>query len=102
MMYAEGKEILKFINLDRFPIPIQLECSPGYSEFRLITSLQVKSIETNEMIWIRSSVSVDISNFDQRDFLKFVQKQVHFMVVHELDECFMVEGMRIFDPHKRG
>jgi hypothetical protein len=51
------------------------------------------------LLFLHTLPESEIRNMDDAAALNFLHTQVRSMVLHELDECFVVCGKRVFDPH---
>jgi hypothetical protein len=108
----EVKEALAYlasIDLSRFPMPLQLE----------VWRVEVVDIVAPLLaleVWVHSIVAdrvtgspIKVKFTGAHTFLvgpglvhtvaRAVREQVREAVLHELDECFLVGGARLYDPH---
>lgn len=47
-----------------------------------------------EKEWPSGIFNVDVTN-------QMIREAIHEAVLHEVDECLMIDGKRLFDPHKK-
>lgn len=51
-------------------------------------------------LFFSRSMPMDIWKSDPQRQVHFVRDTLRSMLMHELDECLKVDGVRVFDPHK--
>jgi hypothetical protein len=63
-------------------------------------SSYVKDIHDGERTLIHTEWKIEpfTNTFDKK--VRWVRKLIQELLLHELDECLLVSGQRIFDPHK--
>lgn len=96
--------INKAIDLSRFPVPIVVEawdqsnatCPSGFTAIRV--TLVVLNRDSGEPARVQQEAHVHCSGRHEV-VIEGVYGLVKKMVLHELDECFMVYGERVKDPH---
>ena len=65
---------------------------------RFTVRVRVPNRETGESIEVRLGSSYPLECSDE-DLAQLVHATVAEALVHELDECFFVNGVRVYDPH---
>lgn len=113
MTYDEAESIVKSIDTKMSPIKIDLFVSkPFYIKegervpinineyIELITRIHVLDIKTKEPIKAMTRNKIHVEPLITKgQLIMIVWENVKFMVVHELTECFMVDGKQWQDPH---
>lgn len=102
-------EIAERIDLSRFPIPIRvevkLECWTGRPTWDIRTIAKVRERDTGLPLEVTTARVMDATGVDlmkEDGALQAIRQNVRDLVMHELDECFLVDGVRAFDPHSKG
>ncbi len=90
--------VLERIDVSNFKVPIalamtRLECNV----FWMHIAIQVNDRETGKPIEVASDHSIEKMKED--DFIAQVMDRVKYMIDHEVQECFRVDGKIWKDPH---
>lgn len=84
--------LLSRIEIRRFPIDVKL--TTINDAVRVV--MQVRERDSGSELEVASDNFVTDSGLD---FFRQVRQLVIDHIAHELDECFYVDGERMFDPH---
>lgn len=79
------------VNHMKRPISLRLKMKTLNADF-------VKSIEPT---YLRFSRTIDLAALNEKEFIAIVHKSIRHMEIHEINEFFKVDGVKIFDPHKK-
>ena len=102
-------DIIKSIDLSKFPIRFVLSIRESENPFsathsNLIDTVQlnigmhVREIDTGEMTKIASNVTLNL-NANKSDIEHIIFHQIKEMLIHELKECFIINGKQVMNPH---
>ena len=96
-------EIIKMIDLSRFPLPITLKVVQAYG-FHLHITMISRNRDTNQSITVeqRSSFPPYVefkSRYEIQRIIEWIKDQILLAIKHELEEHFLFNGKRVFDPH---
>lgn len=101
------EEAIQRVDLSRFPIPMRLSAKPdGAGRTMVLLDVVVKDRDTG--VDLRLCISEVLPSWvaetwpggtTQDRALRHILEFVRNFVLHELDECTMVDGVRCFDPH---
>lgn len=101
------EESLKYIDLSRFPLRMKLRVRPpdqwdGRMPHMLVINMYVADRENpdNEIV-VQFSKPISPLVQTASNAVDFVYLTVKAAVMHELDECWLVGGERVRDPHRR-
>ncbi len=82
----------------RYPMPMRMRFDPVRQV--VIWSFYVSLHTTGEYCWIDTiPIPVPMTQ-DERVALHWVRYWTQVTVLHELDECFYLDGHRPYDPHR--
>jgi hypothetical protein len=103
----EALALLRSIDVSRFPMPLRVEPFTAWVRGRdsvhieLWIHAMVSDRESGQVIRLKFTASESFAIGP--GLIEMVQRWVHgelrAAVVHELDECFLVGGKRVADPH---
>lgn len=65
---------------------------------RFTVTVRVPNRDTGESIEVRLGSSYPLE-YNDNELAEVVHATVAEALVHELDECFLVNGVRVYDPH---
>jgi hypothetical protein len=93
------------VELSGFPVRIQLvACRDEYLDaMRLQASMDVKCRDTGAPIctYMVETISMEgVAQLSRNAAVRLVHDFLRRLLVHELDECFLVNGVRVYDPHE--
>ncbi len=94
------------IDVSRFPMKMRIDAyvdnvADAYPIYHVRVIMRVIERDSDadvEVVYSESAPNLYLEDENQR--LRFIHSVVRKAVDHELDECFVVNGRRIFDPHK--
>lgn len=91
------------IDLSGFPIAMRLEVYRVNRSLRLTAVMSnVPDRETKQPTSIYHTNVISnyaLECFTMEEFVEYLWRFVHSAVAHEADEHFLVNGVRVFDPH---
>lgn len=73
---------------------------PGWSSIRMTLITQVKDIVSGKMISLHTSGPTIHPDFPEDMHIRLVHDTLRRLEIHELNEHFYFEGIKIYDPHK--
>ena len=99
--------MLQSVSVDRFPIITAYAAkvrqrSPKVSLIEQTIFIRVPDRDDDEMmVEIRFDLNrpCRLDCLTSHRVLKTVRDALHFVVRHEMDECLLVDGVRVFDQH---
>lgn len=94
---------VRSVKLSDFKYPAKVEIyrhESGECTFRV--QIGVMDVNPNGYgeTWLGTPFIVVSTNESALDIINKVRTSLHFLVVHELDEQLLVDGVREFNPHK--
>lgn len=102
-------ETVRGIALPRFGYPIRLDVErrpyPSLKEYYFTLRSEAPERDHGERIPLMMTTSIPCATIEQSDagprwyVLEHVRRMLHAFVQHEIDECMMFGGDRVFDPH---
>lgn len=103
---AKFASVVDSCKLENFPIKINLYITPDRIHYSSVT-LHIHSVVkdrdrgTNLDVGQTHILYVDeLERMSESTLTRTVFRAVEELVCHELAECFVVNGQRVFDPHK--
>ncbi|MGN6107247.1 MAG: hypothetical protein ACTHU0_19220 [Kofleriaceae bacterium] len=84
----------------RLPIPVILhaDIDPLFDGWRLRVSIKVPDIHTGEPTWVHTMAPVERIDTEGRAVSR-VRSAILKALEHELDECLLLDGKQVRDPH---
>lgn len=108
------KELVEKIDLSRFPIPVDLQVEEYTRVAVLKVVLQVKDRETGVPLRVLTEVPFEtdaeynlrvLHGFSPASLALYTLDRIRNTIIraltHELDECFLFDGKRLYDPHRK-
>lgn len=96
-------DIIKTIKLNTYPIPLRIEVlrdAHNRPECYLWIQMYVRSRGNARFkIWVGYLGVVAKRTSAKLAVAAQVSRMVKKLVTHEVDECLMMDGVRVFDPH---
>lgn len=95
--------VLAGFNVQSLPIPTEIYTrAPEFGHQEIVVELRVLDRATGLATRVRHSQALSTYQLqDGRSFLtEFLRSIVHAAFRHEVDEQILVDGERIFDPHR--
>lgn len=89
------------VDLSGFPVPITIRLEPGRWETTIVFSMRVKDRTTGKEGPLLSLNVPPSWIADERAGLDWLRRMLRDFVLHELDECLLFGGVRVFDPHPK-
>jgi hypothetical protein len=104
---GEANALLQSVNVKRFPIIASYDATVRKRSAKVLLIKQTIVIQVRDRDDPKTMLDVRFDSRNQcprnrltRDrLLKTVRNELHFVVKHEMDECFLVGGVRAFDQH---
>lgn len=99
------EQLLKKVDLSRFPFTIKLwtRRAPYDGHEILVVEMYVNDRDLpgvpNRVTMEFSAWAGFLSEKNEICMLRWILQCVTELVVHEVQECFLYDGVRIFDPH---
>jgi hypothetical protein len=76
------------------------EFDPAYRESEMVRAV-LDVITTGEPRTLKQSIVLsDLYGFDDQALARHVLRIVQEFAAHEVAECFLLDGKRVFDPHR--
>lgn len=99
-------EMLKKVELKNFPVPIRIAAELMIAEFMIHVGISYwapdrvtgKRIQIAREETIRPQ-SLPGDNPKNPYALFWLRRTLHEMMAHEIDEAFLFDGVRVYDPH---
>lgn len=107
------RQLATNIELRRFPFPIlsihfvvepdALDGACGTLRFQIESMLADRDDRKPRLVMFQSEIRISPDDL-WGDLMKeavarYLRQALHMFVAHEVDECFYVDGGRVFDPH---
>lgn len=94
------REAVSRISLPRWPWRLDLQVSDGEPE-RLLITMHVPDRDTGEAIALTGiTFEAPPEGLTENQTVAWIFGQLKLHVLHELKEAFLVDGVRVLDPHK--
>jgi len=74
--------------------------SRSYMHFLRITMMVPNRDNPREVIPVMQASALPEWDQGEEDFWRYLRSRLHDLECHEADEMFLVNGKRVFDPHK--
>ena len=65
----------------------------------VIITIPVKHIHTGQQIEVANKTALHLESLTEQMFFSHVEMRLKGLIIHELEECFFVDGKPYFDPH---
>lgn len=106
MTNSDFIQLVAAVDLKRFAIPVRISCERAIWNDSLIVlvTLIVPDVITGEQTTVNHQeefLPEHIKRLDRDGALMLIRRQLSFALNHELDECFLVDGKQLRDPHER-
>lgn len=110
---AKVRPIVEKIDLSGFPLKIELEVRvpwlPNEFSVNVVAKLEIKNRETREpctlsvvrTVYALRAGGEASGELTEEHILAAIRSAVRGVLEHELDECFLFDGKRPFDPHAK-
>lgn len=95
--------ILDRIQFKNFNYPVEFSCYLSDDRTSVVLQLHMDAIDCDsyEVGNFYTDMKVPIhTDFNEQWIIHQCRHLVKTMMSHEIDECFMVDGLKVFDPHK--
>ena len=103
MTPGEFQKVAARVDLSGFPIRLRLGVCQAYGGLRL--SVDLINVQDREdrsptiVHHVETLSDYSLGHFTEDSFIEYLWRFAGRAVVHELDEHFLVDGARRFDPH---
>ncbi len=95
------RSLLARVDLSRFPIPLNVTVQKFTTGVGIFMNMHVADRDRPDwkrQVW-NTLESQNVMEWGQREILRWVRDTAHNLITHELDECLLFDGRRVFDPH---
>lgn len=88
---------METVELNHFPIPLNI----FVEEYDYIYNVRVNMYVRDREDPKKEILLTFTHNYFRDDFSRpeAIRHMLHYAMTHEIDECLLVDGKRIFDPH---
>lgn len=98
--------LMEVFELRAMPYRISgIELMPDVAGIRASTTVHVRARDDGSLttVMFQRLMNIDAPTFDEqtRKVTRALRAFLFWVMAHELDECIMVDGMRVFDAHVR-
>jgi hypothetical protein len=96
------KKFFKRIDINGFPIPISISSVKTGTLLTCTIAFNTYDRETFQNTTLMLPFTLDLLyEYSFNEFANIVRKHIHKAFMHEIDEWFLVDGVRRYDPHKK-
>ena len=70
--------------------------------YHIIFRQNVPDSETHILIKLGQDIKIDeymVHNMDEKQCIRYIRKFIIDLCIHEIDEFFEVDGIKVFNPH---
>ncbi len=104
---AEANQVLRAVRVDRFPIIASYTASVSQAladvaQLEQVVVLRVLDRDdriTSLDVSFGFSDPCPLDGLNRNRLLQMVREALHAAVTHEMDECLLVDGLRVFELH---
>ncbi len=97
------RDVIRNIDMAAFVVPVRLE----YLAYEIRIEIQVRDRATGEKIPLQQRVNFQPFYFQGMEpnkveyhVLERIRYALKQLLTHEVDECLLYRGQRVFDPHR--
>lgn len=101
--HADKERLIRICSAISYRLGWRIRLTVDSSSHRSFAiGMQVSDLKDKSLIWVWS-IEISIpSDVSEREIVEEVFKIIQWMEAHEVEEQFMYNGVRVYDPHQLG
>jgi len=101
MSYDEFCAVLARITMKNPPFPVEIEPRLRFQRLGVAVRWRAPDRDTGKMVVVTEEHNLPpLEDIKEVDVFALVHHAVVKSFIHECDECFHVDGVRTYDPHR--
>jgi hypothetical protein len=97
--FDKALDLVEQLDLTRFRYPVRFRLTEELFDIGIAMLVELNDRDTGELQQAQIVGRISKAGLDERLLLRVLRQMLHEFARHEVDECLLVRGLRVYDPH---